>query len=477
MVKRRKVLKQLGLGLSAGWVMPHLLTSCSKDDPGPEIPFDGNVVIIGAGAAGLYAADILNAKGIQVKILEAAGQVGGRIRSLRNQPDLINISAADFPVELGAEVVYGTNSIWGTNIQNFRVATNDLDTVSSDRFIVDNLAKTRGEWEPDGDFASAQNFVDNLADYSGPAVTAATAAAGLPTRVSNLVNSQIGNFYGSSNTNLGIAGVAEALQTRTHDGKRFTLKTNPMQDFLIFRFDQVRELIQLNTPVTSINYSSNPIVITDANGGQIEASKVIVTVPLSILKKNLISFSPGLPSAMSGAMAKFGMDHSIKVVIDFKKNFWGETSGFIWGGSSFPTCLSAGVGRSEFNQTLSITINGPKAVELSAQGADMINTILAELDTIYGGQATQFVRRDLNTNQVLSLILDWGKEEYIQGGYSYPLASGSLADREALGVPVGDKLFFAGEATDVSGDAGTINGALASAERVAEQVIKSITGE
>jgi monoamine oxidase len=44
-----------------------------------------------------------------------------------------------------------------------------------------------------------------------------------------------------------------------------------------------------------------------------------------------------------------------------------------------------------------------------------------------------------------------------------------------MGVPVNDKLFFAGEATDVNGDAGTINGALASAERVAEEVVKSIT--
>ncbi|MEQ8424196.1 MAG: FAD-dependent oxidoreductase, partial [Cyclobacteriaceae bacterium] len=306
------------------------------------------------------------------------------------------------------------------------------------------------------------------------------AAAGLASRVKSIVNSQVGNFYGSNNESVGIGGVAEALNLIEHDSKKLVLKTNPMQDFLIFRFDQVRDLVQLNTKVTSINSSGEKVLLKVAleGGGEeeIEANKVIVTVPLSILKKNLISFSPGLPGAMTSAMGKLGMDHSIRVVIDFKKNFWGESAAFLWGGESFPNCFSCGIGRSEFNQTLSITINGPKAVELSAQGPDMINTILAELDEIYSGQATLFVRRDFNTNEVLSIIQDWGKDEFIQGGYSYPMASATVADRESLGQPIGSKLFFAGEATDITGNAGTINGALASAERVAEEVIKSITG-
>ncbi|MBK7650572.1 MAG: NAD(P)-binding protein [Flammeovirgaceae bacterium] len=57
--------------------MPGVLLSCKKDDPGPEVPYGDPVVIIGAGAAGLYAADILHAKGINVIILEAGNQLGG----------------------------------------------------------------------------------------------------------------------------------------------------------------------------------------------------------------------------------------------------------------------------------------------------------------------------------------------------------------------------------------------------------------
>lgn len=475
-MKRRKLLKQLGFGLSGGLLLPQFLGSCTKDDPGPEVPFDGNVVIIGAGAAGLYAADILHSKGIQVRILEAADQVGGRVRSLRNQSELATISVADFPVELGADVVVGSDSILGTTLINLKVNTVELGAVSTDQFILDSIAKSSDDWSGDGDFVNAQNFVSGLPNYSGGPITVSQATASMPARVQPLLNSQIGNVYGTSNETLGISGVSEALNTQTHDNKLLMLKSNPMQDFLLNRFDQVKDLIQLNTQVKSIDTNGEKIIITDANGGQLEANKVIVTVPLNILKQNVIAFSPGLPATMTTAMGKLAMDHSIRVVIDFKKNFWGASSGFIWGGTSLPSCLNAGVGRSEFSQTLSITIHGAKAVELSAQGPDMINTILAELDVIYAGQATQFVRRDFLTNEVLSIIKDWGKDEFIMGGFSYPLASATVSDRENLSLPINDKLFFAGEATDVSGDAGTINGALASAERVAEQVVKSITG-
>jgi monoamine oxidase len=236
--------------------------------------------------------------------------------------------------------------------------------------------------------------------------------------------------------------------------------------------------VQLNTPVQSISYGSDPVTITDNSGNTFEANKVIITVPVSVLKSGGISFSPSLPGSITTSLANIGMDASIRVILDFKKNFWGESTGFIWGGATGPQYFNAGAGRSADFKTLSITINGPKAADLSALGPDkMITSILAELDAIYAGQATLLVRRDLNTNQILPpIVQDWSKEEFIKGGYSFPLVSATNDDRKNMGTPVDNKLFFAGEASDVNGDAGTINGALASAERAAQEVIKSITG-
>jgi monoamine oxidase len=485
-VKRRKVLQHLGLSLSAGVIMPQLLSSCKKNDAGPEVNYSGTVAIIGAGAAGLYAADILRSKGIKIVVLEAGSELGGRIKTLRNQatipsqspsficnvlpPDLPSI--ADFPVELGAEITHGSDSIWGMIIQNLNVPTIDL-AAATDQFILDQTAKSFSAWSGDSDFTSVQSFISGLPTYSG--ALSVQQAAGISDRGQALLNSQVGNYYGSSSSQVGARGLAQGLALVKHDAKWLVLKANPLQDLLLSRFSSVTPLIQMNTPITSINYGTDPITLMDKSGNLIQADKIIITVPVSILKGGTISFSPALPGTMTTSLANIGMDASVRVILEFKKNFWGTATGFIWGGATGPQYFNAGVGRSENYKTLSITINGPKAAELSALGTKMISALLAELDAVYAGQASLYVRRDLNTNEILFIIEDWSKEEFIKGGYSYPLVNATNDDRKNIGVSINDKLFFAGEATDVNGDAGTINGALASAERVAEEVVKSIT--
>ena len=472
-------------------VMPSLLSSCVKDDPGPEVPFDGTVAIIGAGAAGMFAADILRAKGINVFILEAGNQIGGRVRSLRNQTDYqdlygqdtVMVFGSDFPIELGAEAYYGSDSIWGKAVQNNGIPVLELSSVGVDRYVIDNLVKTSTDWGSDADFISVQNFVNTLPNYEGPEQSIQD-AAGVSSRAQALLNAEAGNFYGSNSEKIGIKLLSNDLRSRAHDGKSIVLKANPMQDFLLSRFSQITPLVQLEKAVTSINYSGDVITIKDKNGNEYQANKVIVTVPLSVLKSGGISFNPGLPNENTSAMQKFGMDPSFRAVIEFKKNFWGEDAGYIWGGTAAPQYLNAGVGRSILYRTLSFTMNGSSAASLSAMSRDQqLNAILTELDGVYDGLATKYVRKTIVTDAdgndsegpIIAAIKDWTKEEYIKGGYSYPLVGTSATDRENLSKPINGKVFFAGEATDVSGDAGTINGALASGERAAREVIESIT--
>ena len=181
--------------------MPQFLASCGKEDPGPEGPYDGNVVIIGAGAAGLYTADILHSKGIKVTVLEASNQLGGRIQSFRNSNetsdsllfDTKNRTIADFPVELGAEIVFGTDSVWGKVISNLNLSTVSLDTVATNQFILGNAAKPAADLQGDSDFVQSQQFVNQLPNYSGPSVTVKQAASALSSRTNAIVNSHSKN--------------------------------------------------------------------------------------------------------------------------------------------------------------------------------------------------------------------------------------------------------------------------------------------
>ncbi|MFM8913906.1 MAG: flavin monoamine oxidase family protein [Flammeovirgaceae bacterium] len=477
-MKRRAALKNLGLGLSAGVLAPQFFSACKKDDPGPEIPYSGNVIIIGAGAAGLYAADILRSKGIAVTVLEAGSQPGGRVRSLRNQTDVqyqtfSSASQADFPVELGSEVIFGSNSSWGKIVSDFSIATVDMGASASPYFILDGQAKDAAGWQGDSDFQAVQSFVSNLPNVgSGGSIKD---AANVAIRAQALLNSQAGNLYGSSAENVGSLGVAQMLKAQTHDGKQLTVRNNPWQDVLISRFVNVLPLIKLNTEVKAIDWSGDVITVSDANGVQYTCTKLIVAVPLSILKSGSIAFTPALPSANANAMAKFGMDACIRLVLDFKKNFWGLDSSYTWGGTTVPQYFNSGAGRSQFFRTISLTINGPKAQQLSGLSDDnIVLQVLAEMDTIYNGQGTGFIRRDLTDDRILSLIKDWTKDPFIKGGISYPLVGTTNDDRKGLAASANDRLYFAGEATDATGDAGTVSGALNSAIRVTDEIIKSI---
>ena len=459
--------------------MPSLLDACTPKDPAPEVVYNGTVGVIGAGAAGLYLADILIAKGIKVVVFEASEQIGGRVRSLRNQlvdqyPFTPQMSS-DFPIELGAQTIVGSDSIMGKIFQAYNLPTTEF-LPSGNNFVMENKAKLGADWGNDPDFLAAKNFTANLKSYAGSSrsVQQEIVAAAINSRAHGMLNGQIGNAHGSSNEKIGIGALGEAEKLKVSDGKILAPKTNPLQDMLISRFSAVQPLIQLNTPITSIDYGSDPITLTAKDGSTHTINKVVVTVPLSILKNGSLSFSPALPSGITEALAKFAMGASLRTVLEFKRNFWGDTTGFIFGSTGFPEYFSVGVGRGQYNATLSVTVNGEKASQYSSLGDGIVDVILADLDLLYNKQATLFIRQDLITLKNIFVHHDWTKMAYILGGYAYPLPGAKNDDRKAMGQSVNKKLFFAGEATDITGQAGMVNGALASAERAAQEVVESI---
>jgi predicted NAD/FAD-dependent oxidoreductase len=485
-VKRRTAIKHLGFGLTAALGLPHFLQGCDTAEPGPEIKYDGVVGIIGAGAAGLFAADILRTKGVKVRIFEASSRVGGRIYSIRsNDPDFTAFSGADFPQELGADRYFGSNGLWSELVRTVGARSFELaSSLGTPRYYFDNdyLSDAEIDALPDGNaskskFLAYRNFIQNLGSISGSSINAA--AASLNPAVLSLVNSQVGNWFGADNSSLSTTGLAEALNKRETDNKEFVLSSNPMSEILISRYFKTVELVETRKQVTRITQNGDTVELAitnrlDNSSETVTVNKLIIAVPVSILKAGDIEFSPALPSEKNSAMAKIGMGGSIRVLVDFRQNVWGQNVNYIFGGNNGPLYFSGGLGRSDFNKVLTVTINGTKADQFTAMpnsNNEIIASLREELSQIIPLETPQDVLENIKG---VPLIKNWGQDTFIKGGYSFPLAGGTEADRESLAEPIGQQLFFAGEATDVKGEWGTVNGALNSGERAALEVIDAI---
>src|SRR5690606_10335562 len=108
----------------------------------------------------------------------------------------------------------------------------------------------------------------------------------------------------------------------------------------------------------------------------------------------------------------------------------------------------------------------------------VLDEILDEMDGVSRGKASLNIRKRFPPeNTFITAIKDWTKVNYIGGGQSYPLAGGTNEDRVELAAPVDGKVFFAGEATDFTGEFGTISEAIKSGARAAEEVVAAIVAE
>ena len=453
-LNRRKFIEQTAFSAAYLALFPSLFSSCKKETLYSDSTFKGDVIIIGAGASGMYAAYLLAQQGINVRVLEASDSYGGRVKSLTD--------FADFHIELGAEVIHGERSLWYDMV--LASGAKFITADSNDYFYFNGSLKTEEEAVSNTFFNAMRTMVDIAPSYSGSDISAASYGqlSGLNNNVSHLFNALLANENGTSAERLGMHGLRDADEKWTAGNKNFMLKDKSLLQVMEQRFSSIIDKISLNTEVISIDYSTNKILITDANDNTYETDKVILTVPISILKDGDISFNPALPADKTNAFQKIGFDVGMKIILKFDERIWQENTGSIYGQGLVPEFwATAAGGRSSTDSLLTAFVTGEKAEQLSLLGDSILPTVLSELDVILGDATSHFVSGH---------VQDWGNEPYIRGAYSYPkIGTGNARDIASLNLA--GKVFFAGEAMHTAGHFATVHGAMETALRAVHEIL------
>lgn len=418
-----------------------------------SFPTNPDVVIIGAGAAGLGAARKLMKAGRSVLIVEAAGRVGGRAWT---QSDSFGV-----PVDMGCSWISGSKKNKFTKIAReggFTLV--DHSDVGTALFI-------------DGRPASDQEL--KAYESAGKKVEKAMSKAGK--KGCDVPGSTV------IPTGLPFLGAAKAWMGPMDYGMDFEdistlddyLSANDQPSYIVAEGlgNVVATLaedipISLNTSVQNVDYSGQDVVV-ETSAGTIRTRACLVTVSTGVLAADGIKFVPELPTEKQQAISDLPMGLLVKVPLLFdgarfglRENEWmsydiPDTS---------PTRACFLISWPFGYDYVFGNIGGEFGWELSRAGPEAtIDFALEEMVSQLGSS----VRKHF----VKGLATDWATNPLTHGAYA-ALRPGARGARKALAAPLADKVFFAGEAMGGTRSA-LVNGALTSGQKAAKKISRALS--
>ena len=457
-----------------------------------------DVVVVGAGSAGLYAAKTLIDAGYDVLIIEATDRIGGRVKSA---------TLGDMRVELGAEEHYlaaGGNPVWPAITAEYGESIYVNAYQGVDVFSMDSGANTcwskngalhpcsddsdvtamnpfwNWYWMPNQHEDPSASLADDVLDEYG---------VGVGHRAYHLYDAGFaGAYFATSLHRLGARSLAfqDSSWDLSEGIRALGDKDLGYSDALetVWWDDVVANSdLLLSRPVVGIDTSGDDVVVTDAHGDVHLARQVIVTVSIGVLQAEMIDFVPDLPASTVSAYNGIGIDMGMKVPLEFSSAWW-ETEGvrmswLVTEGLAGTCWVPSDYKDGSTSHIIMCYPMGDNAVALNdlavaagggAAGDDAIlNAILADLDGTFPQALNQ-----ASANFLDGLVQNWGAAPYTLGAYSYPMVGTYTAAndsrRRELQEPVADhRIFFAGEASHNT-HASTVVGALHEGERAAREV-------
>ncbi len=447
------------------------LPGCSEDDGADDLPVArggaaGDTIVVGAGVSGLAAARAIAKAGGSVLVLEGRNRIGGRIWTER--------SFAPIPIELGASWIHGPKAnsladfarslgmkfvLSNEDSRSYRGPDGKLLSRAEVRKLdarfksletrIEELREARIEDdEPD---ISLQQGIDLV--LAGDGLDAAARR-----EIDFLVNAYLESDYAADASSLSLYHWDDEAEDRGGD-----VLLPGGYDRIVNALSEGLD-IRLSETVRRIEHGPDGVrVVTQS--GVVTADRVVVTLPLGVLKSGAVEFSPELSGARRAALGHLGMDALDKLYLKFPRAFWpGETEYINYIDASQPAWSEALDYNTLFGEPILLWFNsGSFARALEARSdTDVVASAMQAMRLMFGKDAPE---------PVSALVTRWSKDPFSLGSYSHVGVGGSAADRVALAKPEGTRLFFAGEHTDRDHPA-TVSGAYRSGLRAAAEVLR-----
>lgn len=410
-----------------------------------------DVIVIGAGAAGLAAAAELARAGRSVLVLEARSRIGGRCWTRR-------MAGIDIPVELGAEFLHGEAKSTHAMLRQAKLAA-----VNSVR-VQGNFDGRR--LRPGNSFIEARRAVEGAVLAKDVSFDRFLAGRRLPAKTKAAARMMVQGFDAADPARVSARSIIEEWD---EDGAFGAMQPRPEGGYGALMGWLARDVVasgaglQLESVVRELRWKRDAVRVSGTFLGKpftVRASQAVIALPLGVLQAGAVRFAPAL-SAKRPALRKLASGPVIRVAMRFHDAVWEKrapgVSFFNSPQASFPTFWTPLPMRAPL---LTAWAGGPKAAKLSGLSTRRLI-----------GEALGCVQRIFPDARLADAIVqDWRQDPYARGGYSYTLVGGEGA-RDQLAAPLNNTLFFAGEATDAD-EAGTVAGALRSGQRAARELLK-----
>ncbi len=410
-----------------------------------------DIIIIGAGAAGLAAAQKLRQSGREALVLEARPRIGGRIWTDRTHSQ----------VELGAEFIHGNNAATWQLVRPANLLTEPWPWRGSGGAEVRRVA--RGGTllaEEDPLAARVDRLFAQVEAYTGPERSVLAEIERLTAgddAVRPLIDHRFACMEAADISRLNAAALREERELNSAGWENYRIAAG--YDALPALLAQGVNL-RLEAAVAKIGWDEAGARLTLQTGERLQARQVIVTVPLGVLQAGDIEFEPELPPAKRQAIAALAMGPVTKLALWFKRQVWPGFTFLVTDGMVLAWWIT---GTPQLPALMGY-IGGPAALALAQLGQDeAIAQARREARALFGAAVDEAF--------VAGRMVSWAADPWSRGAYSYTPLGASTATRAELAAPLQNTLFFAGEATLTNGHLATVHGAIESGWRAAAEVL------